>query len=67
MVYIDETWCNALMEKPMHGLKKTQLAMEELLGDHKGLQNMMNTSVCKGDHKAIWEKGTSYCVARRRQ
>ena len=41
-----------MMEKPMHGLKKTQLAVEELSGDHKGLQNMMNVSVCKSDHNS---------------
>ena len=27
-----------MIKKPIHGLKKTQLAVEELSGDHKGLQ-----------------------------
>ena len=41
-----------MMEKPIHGLKKTQLAVEELSGDHRGLQNIMNVSVYKGDHNS---------------
>ena len=38
--------------KLMHVLKKIQLAMEKLSGDHKGWQNMMNVSVCKGGHNS---------------